>query len=145
MNPAWYADGAQADWGTAYWPFYDFTSQTQHYLHQGIVVAAKTGTAQTTTGSSTTPNGWFISFAPAQDPQIAVVTFVQHANEGFSSGAPIAREIYAYYFGLDRAMWQAGAADQILPSVIRSYFGMRTPYPTQWGAGPTAHAVTQPG
>lgn len=140
IDPAWYADGAQADWGTAYWPFYDFTQQTQQYLGKSIIVAAKTGTAQTTTGSATTPNGWFISFAPADSPQIAVVTFVEHANEGFSSGAPIAREIYAYYFGLDKAMWQAGAANAILPSVIRSYFGMRTPYPPSWGTPPVPGA-----
>ncbi len=137
IHPSWLSDGAVSSdyWGTAYWPFYDFSQETQAYLGQAITVAAKTGTAQT--GGNVTPNGWFISYAPANDPQIAVITFMQHGNEGFSSGAPIAREIYSYYFGLDKAMWDVGAGNEILPSIIRSYFGMQRPYPIDWGTPPS--------
>lgn len=44
----------------------------------GVDVAAKTGTAQTTEESK--PYAWFVSFAPADDPQIAVAVFVQDAS-----------------------------------------------------------------
>ena len=44
----------------------------------GVDVAAKTGTAQTTEDNK--PYAWFVSFAPADDPQIAVAVFVQDAT-----------------------------------------------------------------
>ena len=48
----------------------------------GVTVAGKTGTAQSTPGAA--PHAWFISFAPANDPELAVAVFV--ANGG-SAGA----------------------------------------------------------
>ena len=36
----------------------------------GVTVAAKTGTAQTIEGAN--PHAWFIAFAPAENPQLAV-------------------------------------------------------------------------
>ena len=135
-NPAWFQDGAVADTGTGYWPFYHFAQETQQYLGQTITVAGKTGTAQL--GGTQTPDGWWISYAPANNPQIAVVVRTDHSNEGFVGGAPVAREIYDYYFGLDRAMWQAGAGSQIVPSIVQKYFGLTQQYPSWWGAPPTA-------
>ena len=44
----------------------------------GVAVAAKTGTAQTEEENK--PYAWFVSFAPADDPQIAVAVFVQDAS-----------------------------------------------------------------
>jgi peptidoglycan glycosyltransferase len=44
----------------------------------GVDVAAKTGTAQTTEDNK--PYAWFVSFAPADDPRIAVAVFVQDAS-----------------------------------------------------------------
>ncbi|MBA3339029.1 MAG: penicillin-binding protein 2 [Geodermatophilaceae bacterium] len=63
----------------------------------GVEVAGKTGTAQIAEGVN--PHTWFIGFAPANDPQVAVAVFV--ANGGNSSSeatggqvsAPIARAI----------------------------------------------------
>jgi penicillin-binding protein 2 len=132
--PAWYQDGVTSDWGTAYWPFYDFTAETQQYLGKAITVAGKTGTAQVVPGQ--TSDGWFISFAPVNHPQIAVVVFIHHANEGFASGAPIVREVYDYYFGLDKAMWRAGAAANIIPGVVQGYFGQSNQIPDWWPATP---------
>lgn len=133
-HPSWAADGPVATFGTAYWPFYGFTRETARYLGQAITVAGKTGTAQL--GNGTTPDGWWISFAPANNPQIAVIVFSQHANEGFVGGAPVAREVYDYYFGLDRAMWKAGKANQIIPSVVQMYFGEHRQVPIWWGPPP---------
>ncbi len=137
-NPAWYQNGVTADWGTAYWPFYQFTAETAQYLGKPITVAGKTGTAQVVPGQ--TSDGWFISFAPVNHPQIAVVVFIHHANEGFASGAPVVREIYNYYFGLDKAMWKAGQTAQIVPSAVQGYFGMAHQIPDWWPGAPPASA-----
>ncbi|MGY1826716.1 MULTISPECIES: peptidoglycan D,D-transpeptidase FtsI family protein [unclassified Blastococcus] len=63
----------------------------------GVEVAGKTGTAQVREGVP--DHNWFMGFAPADDPQIAVAVFV--ANGGGTGGdvsAPIAREVMAAYF-----------------------------------------------
>lgn len=57
----------------------------------GMQVAGKTGTAET--GSGPTHN-WFISFAPADDPQVAVAVVVEHGGQsGGALAAPIAKGI----------------------------------------------------
>jgi len=58
----------------------------------GVTVAGKTGTAETPGGA---PHAWFIAFAPAEHPRIAVVVFKQNAGEGYSQAAPIAGGILA--------------------------------------------------
>jgi len=45
---------------------------------------------------------WFVSFAPYEDPQIAVVIFIPQGGQGYYS-APVARDVYAQYFGLEPA------------------------------------------
>jgi peptidoglycan glycosyltransferase len=63
----------------------------------GVEVAGKTGTAQTAEGEA--PHAWFVSFAPAQDPEIAVAVVVLNGgslgNEatGGQLSAPIARAL----------------------------------------------------
>ena len=71
------------------------------HLRRSISPAAKTGTSQEyriIDGVSTKiNNGFFISFAPYDDPQIAVAV----VGEGLTSGvyvAPVAADIYEYYF-----------------------------------------------
>ncbi|SEP12841.1 peptidoglycan D,D-transpeptidase FtsI family protein [Trujillonella endophytica] len=62
----------------------------------GIEVAGKTGTAQVS--EDVADHTWFIGFAPADDPQIAVAVFV--ANGGGTGGdvsAPIARSVMQAY------------------------------------------------
>jgi peptidoglycan glycosyltransferase len=46
----------------------------------GVAVAGKTGTAQNAEGSA--PHAWFIGFAPADDPQIAVAIFIEGGDTG---------------------------------------------------------------
>lgn len=43
---------------------------------------------------------WFVSFAPYDEPEIAVVTLLFQGGHG-GYGAPIAREIFAQYFNLE--------------------------------------------
>jgi penicillin-binding protein A len=62
----------------------------------GVEVAGKTGTAQVS--DEVADHTWFMGFAPADDPTIAVAVFV--ANGGGTGGersAPIARDVIAAY------------------------------------------------
>ena len=73
--------------GTAYSTFHNYPIQ----------VGAKTGTAETDSGS---PNGAFVCFAPYDDPQIAIVVYGEKAGGG-SRLATVARAILDVYFGID--------------------------------------------
>lgn len=59
-------------------------------------VAGKTGSAEFETGKET--HAWFTGFAPAEDPQIAVVVLVEEGGSGGRAAAPIARGIFDAYF-----------------------------------------------
>jgi peptidoglycan glycosyltransferase len=59
----------------------------------GIQVAGKTGTAQTQFGDAIN-NVWFIAFAPAADPRVAVaVTLKAVPGEGATFAAPVAKAV----------------------------------------------------
>lgn len=62
-----------------------------------VEVAGKTGTAQFGTGNQT--HGWFVSFAPYDNPQIAMVVLAEGAGEGFTSALPVTKAVYEWYFG----------------------------------------------
>jgi len=63
----------------------------------GISVAGKTGTAET--GLDTPPHTWFVSFAPAENPVIAVAVVVENGGDlgneatGGKVSAPIAKAV----------------------------------------------------
>jgi penicillin-binding protein A len=56
----------------------------------GIKVAGKTGTAE---APGDELHSWFVSFAPADDPKIAVAVIVEDGQEGYKSAIPVARRI----------------------------------------------------
>jgi penicillin-binding protein 2 len=60
-------------------------------------VCGKTGTAQT---GRIEPHGWFVAYAPADNPQIAVVAMIEHGREGSETGAWIVRRLLDAYFGV---------------------------------------------
>lgn len=60
----------------------------------GLDVAGKTGTSLASEGNWS--HAWFVGYAPAQDPQIVLVVFLERGRGG-SDAAPIAREIFAAY------------------------------------------------
>ncbi|SOC53404.1 cell elongation-specific peptidoglycan D,D-transpeptidase [Blastococcus aggregatus] len=61
---------------------------------RGIQVAGKTGTAE----NEGPDHNWFIGFAPADDPQIAVAVFVRNGGgTGGDTSAPIARQVIQAY------------------------------------------------
>jgi len=83
---------------------------------QTVEVAGKTGSAQVVAKSrlekSPTeefqPHGWFVCFAPAENPTIAMAVLVEHGRSGGESAAPVARRILAHYFGVDKGGPPAG-------------------------------------
>jgi penicillin-binding protein A len=59
----------------------------------GVQVAGKTGTAETQFGDAPN-NAWFIAFAPADDPRVAVAATLQDVpGYGATYAAPVAREV----------------------------------------------------
>lgn len=76
----------------------------------GVEIAGKTGTVQVVAQSTWIDNtklpfelrdhAWFASFAPAEDPELVVVVFVEHGGGGSRTAAPIARALYERYFGI---------------------------------------------
>ncbi|WP_371781856.1 peptidoglycan D,D-transpeptidase FtsI family protein [Streptosporangium subroseum] len=68
----------------------------------GVTVAGKTGTAETSQGSD--PHAWFISFAPAEDPKIALALIVESGSAGGEASgghtaAPIAKSVIEAVLG----------------------------------------------
>jgi len=62
----------------------------------GVQVAGKTGTAQTDPENN--DNSWFVGFAPADHPKIAVAVFIKHGGKtGGDISAPIARQVMQAY------------------------------------------------
>jgi peptidoglycan glycosyltransferase len=53
----------------------------------GVKVGGKTGTAESGQGTS---HAWFIAFAPADDPTIAVAVVVENGGQGGVVASPIA-------------------------------------------------------
>ena len=75
---------------------------------KGFPFAGKTGTAQVVRqaggGFSHHANkllqdhAWFVAYAPADDPEIAVSVLVEHGMHGSTAAAPIARQLIEHYF-----------------------------------------------
>jgi penicillin-binding protein 2 len=88
-------------------------------------IAGKTGTAQVFTVAQNAryvekdvaerlrDHSWFIAFAPAEAPQIAVAVLVENGGFGASAAGPIARKIMDAYL-LPRL--KAAAAESVAPS-----------------------------
>jgi penicillin-binding protein 2 len=77
----------------------------------GITVAGKTGTAQVVRIGEVRlrkeqmdyferDHAWFASFAPAEDPEIAIVVLNEHAGHGGSESAPAASAVMQKFFEL---------------------------------------------
>jgi len=76
----------EGEGGTAYNVFRDFS----------ISVGGKTGSAEA--GPRT--DGWFVGFAPFDNPQIAVVVVVENGKHGFYT-AEVVKDIVYEYFGMN--------------------------------------------
>ncbi len=78
-------------------------------------IAGKTGTAQViseegksrATGMDTRDHAWFVSFAPFENPKIAVAVLVEHGGFGASAAAPIAKDVIEKYLELQGVLKKA--------------------------------------
>ncbi len=76
-----------------------------------VEIAGKTGTVQVVSQSTWTKNedlppeqrdhAWFASFAPADEPELVVVVFIEHGGSGSRAAAPVAKALYEKFFGID--------------------------------------------
>lgn len=73
--------------GTAAWVFEGFP----------VAVAGKTGTAENPHGDD---HGWFVAYAPFDNPTVVVAVIVEQGGFGADSAAPIARKILEAAFGV---------------------------------------------
>jgi penicillin-binding protein 2 len=60
-----------------------------------LKVGGKTGTAQNPHGDH---HSWYMAYAPADDPEIALAIIVENAGHGGDVSAPVARDFLAEYF-----------------------------------------------
>jgi len=65
----------------------------------GILTAGKSGTAEL--GGDAAPHSWFIGFAPADAPQIAVAIIVEGGGAGAQRAVPMAGDLMSYYLAGD--------------------------------------------
>ena len=61
----------------------------------GVTTAGKSGTAEL--GGTGEPHSWFIGFAPANDPKVAIAVIVEQAGRGGEVAAPIAGDLMTQY------------------------------------------------
>ncbi|WP_043499590.1 peptidoglycan D,D-transpeptidase FtsI family protein [Georgenia sp. SUBG003] len=57
----------------------------------GVQVAGKTGTAEISADVS--PHAWFLGFAGAEDPEVAVAVVVENGGDGGTNAGPVARAV----------------------------------------------------
>jgi penicillin-binding protein 2 len=77
---------------------------------EGMRVAGKTGTAEFFCPNDELKYGlcaqsdplpthaWYTSFAPVEQPEIAVIVYVYNGGEGSQTAVPIARDVLEWYF-----------------------------------------------
>ncbi len=113
------------------------------FLKVGYVVAGKTGTAQRFTVAQNAKynekmvperlrdDAWFVAFAPAEAPRIAVAVIVENAGFGASAAAPVARKVLdAYLLGPDGKL-KPGGSGTVAPQPAQMPQAAPTPQTAQ--------------
>ncbi len=72
------------------------SSQASHWTNLSVTVHSKTGTAQQ---SKDYPVGWFIAYAPADDPKYVVGSFIDEVNYGSTSAMYVVRDVLGQIYG----------------------------------------------
>jgi penicillin-binding protein 2 len=74
---------------------------------ESVTVCGKTGSAQVVSHARLSragaleawqPHAWFVAYAPAERPRIALAVLVEHGGGGGAAAAPVARDILAGFF-----------------------------------------------
>lgn len=58
-----------------------------------VSIAGKTGTAQAPRGDD---HAWFVGYAPADNPKVAIAIIMEHAGHGGAVAAPVAKQVFEY-------------------------------------------------
>jgi penicillin-binding protein 2 len=86
---------------TAMWSVVNEAGTARSIRKQGFDIAGKTGTAQVVgLGKDVGKNkdhSWFVSYAPAFKPELAVLALIENSGFGSSHAAPAVRAIYDKY------------------------------------------------
>ncbi len=69
------------------------------FIGAAVRMAGKSGTAEAPPAE---PHAWFVGYAPANDPQIAVAVVLEHGGEGGAKAAPLFRQVVEAYMALPR-------------------------------------------
>ncbi len=89
----------------------------------GIPIGGKTGTAQVVRKgegkghAELKDHGWFVSFAPVDNPQIAVVVLVENGGFGGLVAAPVAKAVYEAALGPRQPFATQGIAEAKEPDI----------------------------
>jgi hypothetical protein len=93
------------------------------YSFGQVETAGKTGTAEYCDDLAASQNlckpgswpahAWFLGYAPANKPEILVVAFIYHGNEGAATAMPVARIVTDCYFRLKDARAQGKTREQL--------------------------------
>lgn len=72
----------------------------QSLQNMPVAVAGKTGTAQF--GADKKTHGWFVSFAPFENPELAMIVLIEGQGEEGYNAVPVTKEVYDWYFSQQR-------------------------------------------
>ena len=76
------------------------------------MVGGKTGSAE----AGENVNAWFTGFAPYDNPEIAVVVFVEDGGHGYYT-ATVARAVFESYFGTNEEIEEDRTAKPLVEQV----------------------------
>ncbi len=86
----------------------------------GQDICGKTGTAQIVgneskqqTGKELEDHSWFVGFGSKDNPEIAVVVFVEHGGKGGVTAAPVAQKIFSAYFRKNKPEMLTDSGDDV--------------------------------
>ena len=80
-----------------------------------VSVGGKTGSAQVSAAKKADAHGVFVAFAPYEDPEIAICVIGENAGSG-NSVAPVAKDVFSYYFGIGEPEQAVGETDVRTPA-----------------------------
>jgi len=108
-----------------------------------VDVCGKTGSAQVASNAFTkgksakdlADNGWFEAFAPCHNPEIVVVSFLEHGEHGSLAAGLIKDVLVAYFDKKKRLAEEAAAEKQALTAKLASFVQMAPQTPV---TGPPA-------
>jgi penicillin-binding protein 2 len=80
-------------------------------------IGGKTGTGVVSAGVELEDNAWFVAFAPFDDPEIAVVTYIPNGAAG-SNAIPSVKTVIEYYLDKENGVneYEVPEPNTVLPT-----------------------------